>query len=529
MSLSPQELTRCNQQLHGRGSVLTGAMATVFYSVYDPRQCAQMPWREAGVQGALCLVSDKQSGAYAFMIFALHNFSVLYSFELYPGMDYRELHTSFHAYETSDGLLGFSFVDERAAHRFFTMVQEILNDTGHIYDATFFNPDGTLKLENLPSSWLHLLTQAGFTDADLQDPSLSDLILSCLEDMGISTQAPPRDLAPADLQKAGASPAEIEQYQRYQADLEAYEASVREEVKEQQRQQRSSARAPARAPAPAPAPSPAAPAPVPRREPLTKRKSLAARLSRRKPTNAVEMPDFMRPTPVATANEALGLRPSARQAAPPDVSFRPASKRASLSQRLRRSLSRQNSSATMASGMSTLTEQSGPSLPPRVPPRVPPRKAARAPAAPASDDSYNETFDDDDSDDDNGRGGRSPAGEYDSSSRERLLRAGPSRKFEPSQHQPPAPPAMPNTLTAGSGVPRPAAPRLSLLQQSKRGLTAPAPRPNFTVQRIRQSVLPDLTQVKLLQQETLVDRLRQGLMERRERIRSDSFDSDDWS
>lgn len=90
-----------------------------------------------------------------------------------------------------------------------------------------WRPDGTINFHLMPPGWKDLLKRAGFRRRDLADPSLVALIRTCLEEVGIATAPPPRDLSRKQLQQYY-SPEDVAKYEAYQEELLAYEAQMDE-------------------------------------------------------------------------------------------------------------------------------------------------------------------------------------------------------------------------------------------------------------------------------------------------------------
>jgi hypothetical protein len=228
MALQPQDVERLNVLLNGDGEVEYGGMAQMYVAAWGPRQKLQ-DWVNAKVEGMLCLVLEYRTGKHFFMIFDVRTGEVIYEFELYQGIFYREAMPNFHAYETSDGYVGFGFLSSRVAKQFHEVVTNRASSAEQLMSGAFFNDDGSINLAQLPGQWKKLLQDAGFTSEELNDPAFTGMIVQVLQEVGLATKAPERNLTRQQLLAQGYTPEQVLTYEQYMRDLAAYEEQLRQQ------------------------------------------------------------------------------------------------------------------------------------------------------------------------------------------------------------------------------------------------------------------------------------------------------------
>jgi hypothetical protein len=228
MALQPQDVERLNALLNGLGEVEYGGMAQMYVAAWGPRQKLQ-DWVNSKVEGMLCLVFEYRTSKHFFMIFDVRTGEVIYEFELYQGIFYREAMPNFHAYETSDGYVGFGFLSSRVAKQFHELVTNRASSAEQLMSGAFFNDDGSINLAQLPGQWKKLLQDAGFTSEELSDPAFTGMIVQVLQEVGLTTQAPERNQTRQQLLAQGYSQEQVLTYEQYMRDLAAYEEQLRKQ------------------------------------------------------------------------------------------------------------------------------------------------------------------------------------------------------------------------------------------------------------------------------------------------------------
>jgi hypothetical protein len=274
-TLSPDEALKLNEAVGPELAVLGSCIARLYVCNPSPTATKQAAgsalnrfpgirkgrWMATQIAGALALVMHRPSSSLYFMLFHHRTWALLFDYELYYDIEYKELSDHFHCFEMDDLMAGLCIASAVTAKAFFIKVKMMapkqgvsvakllgtgvekaaakqaakqagasapavrVGADGSIVTDAMWLPDGTLNVENIPKAWKKLLQSAGFTKGDLRDPGMKLLIVACLEDCGISAQAPPRDLT-EDEQAAFYSPEERRRYEQYKRDMQTYEAAM---------------------------------------------------------------------------------------------------------------------------------------------------------------------------------------------------------------------------------------------------------------------------------------------------------------
>jgi hypothetical protein len=274
-TLSPDEALKLSEAVGPELAVLGSCIARLYACNPSPTATKQAAdsalnrfpgirkgrWMATQIAGALALVMHRPSSSLYFMMFHHQTWALLFDYELYYDLEYKELSDHFHCFEMDDLMAGFCIASAVTAKAFFVKVKMMapkqgvsvgkllgtgvekaaakqaakqagagapavrVGADGSIVTDAMWLPDGTLNVENIPKAWKKLLKSAGFAKGDLRDPGMKLLIVACLEDCGISAQAPPRDLS-EDEQAAFYSPEERRRYEQYKRDMREYEAAM---------------------------------------------------------------------------------------------------------------------------------------------------------------------------------------------------------------------------------------------------------------------------------------------------------------
>ncbi len=274
-TLSPDEALALSEAVGPELAVLGSCIARLYVCNPAPTATKQVAdsainrfpgirkgrWMGTHVRGALALVMHRPTSSLYFMMFNHRSWVLLFDYELYYDLEYKELSDHFHCFEMDDLMAGFCIASAVTAKAFFVKVKMMapkqgvsvgkllgsgvekaaakqakqagagapvvrVGADGSIVTDAMWLPDGTLNVDNIPQAWKKLLKSAGFSKGDLRDPGMKLLIVACLEDCGISAQAPPRDLT-EDEQAAFYSPDERRRYEQYKRDMHEYEAAMK--------------------------------------------------------------------------------------------------------------------------------------------------------------------------------------------------------------------------------------------------------------------------------------------------------------
>lgn len=79
-------------------------------------------WNYSGMMGALTLCTDRTYESYFIRLLDVQDYSVQFEQEFYNNFLYFSPRPYFHAFETNDGIGGFSFADQKEAQQFFSEV-----------------------------------------------------------------------------------------------------------------------------------------------------------------------------------------------------------------------------------------------------------------------------------------------------------------------------------------------------------------------------------------------------------------------
>ncbi|KAF9451595.1 WH1-domain-containing protein [Macrolepiota fuliginosa MF-IS2] len=118
--LNPEEKAKIKNAIpESSNKIFSAALARIYYAHPNPQQ-----WSYAGLQGAIVLSKDNNSGAMNLKLVDIDGTrGVIWEHELYDGFELFQDRGFFHSFPGDDCMIGLVYADEQEAKLFFKKVK----------------------------------------------------------------------------------------------------------------------------------------------------------------------------------------------------------------------------------------------------------------------------------------------------------------------------------------------------------------------------------------------------------------------